>query len=134
MGGQGLSRSSAERTSTIKQFLRSLKNAVKKRIYSETSLSQTRWDCIKTLNYLGILDIECKILKNKWWGLTNHFDLSIVLKISVFEITKFNCILNSQTRKLKIKTSKAYTFTACVKRNGLRVKQIISGLCNCFIQ
>lgn len=92
MGGQGLSRSSAERTSTIKQFLRSLKNAVKKRIYSETSLSQTRWDCIKTLNYLGILDIECKILKNKWWGLTNHFDLSIVLKISVFEITKFNCI------------------------------------------
>lgn len=76
----------------------------KKRKYSETSLSQTRWVCIKTLKYLSIRDIECTILKNKWWGLTNHFDLSIVLKISVFDISKFNCISSLQKSPLiKIK-------------------------------
>lgn len=35
--------------------------------------------------------LRVKYLKNKWLGLTNHFDISIVFKISVFEILKINC-------------------------------------------
>lgn len=31
--------------------------------YSQTSLPRTRWECLKTLRYLSIRDIESKMLK-----------------------------------------------------------------------
>lgn len=64
-------------------------------LYSQTTLSLTRGDCIKTSRYQSFWDIEGKILKTKWLVLTNHLNIPIVFDISVFEITKFNCILNN---------------------------------------
>lgn len=44
-------------------------------------------------NLRDIRDIYGKIhvLKIKWLVLTNHFDISTVFEISVFQISKFNC-------------------------------------------
>lgn len=41
---------------------------------------------LKLKRYPSIQDIE-----NMWLGLRNHFDISIVFEISVFEISKFIC-------------------------------------------
>lgn len=59
---------------------------------SQASLSLTRWCCLKSLRYPSIRDIEGKILKKKWFGLSNHSHISIVFDIlePVFEISKFN--------------------------------------------
>lgn len=81
-------------------------------IYSQTLLSRTRWDCLKTLKYLNIRDIECKILKNNWLGLTNPFHKSIVFDISVFEISMFN-----------------YTFMALARNDY----DMVVNTCVCFI-
>lgn len=43
----------------------------------------------KHLDNMSVLYLK----KNKWLGLTNHFDISIVFNISVFEISKFHCII-----------------------------------------
>lgn len=61
--------------------------------YSQTSLSQIKWDWLKTLRY-GVFDISrVNYLKYKKLGLTNHFDITIVFEISVSEISKFNSII-----------------------------------------
>lgn len=43
----------------------------------------------KHLDNMSVLYLK----KNKWLGLTNHFDISIVFNISVFEISEFHCII-----------------------------------------
>lgn len=63
-------------------------------MYRQTSLSQTKWDYLQFTRYPSIQDIEDKLL-NKWLGLKNHFDITIVFAISVFDISKFNCIRTS---------------------------------------
>lgn len=49
------------------------------------------------LNQMGLLKnfeiSRVKYLYNKGLGLTNHFDIGIVFEISVFQISKFNCII-----------------------------------------
>lgn len=48
------------------------------------------------LRDIRVIDISReKLLKYKWLGLTNNLDISIVFKISVLEIPKFNCIINT---------------------------------------
>lgn len=40
-----------------------------------------------------VIDISSvKCFKNKEFGLSNQFDISMVFEISVFEIAKFNCV------------------------------------------
>lgn len=54
-------------------------------MYSQTSLPQGRWDLLKTSS---IQDIKGKIVV----GLTNHYEICIVFKESLFKIPKFNYI------------------------------------------
>lgn len=52
--------------------------------YSQTLLFRTRRDCLETVT---------KYLKIRWLWLTNRFYISIVFEISLFEISKCNCII-----------------------------------------
>lgn len=57
------------------------------------SLSRTRWDRLKKLRDIWVFEkSRVKDLKKKCLGLMNHFDISIVLDISVIEILRFNCL------------------------------------------
>lgn len=83
--------------------------------YSRTSLSQTRWNCLKTSIYQSIWEY----LKDKWLGLTNQLDTSIVFEITVFEIPKCNCIYQSNGSLVTVRSSWVYCNTIFVVPNIL---------------
>lgn len=92
-------------------------------------------------NLRDIRDIQGKIhvLKIKWLVLTNHFDIAIVFKISVFQISNFNCsfqrclnVRNLKKTKLRnfIYFNRIYELQERLRANELRQQLIDQQLKN----